>query len=70
MLEREKLMNWQMLMPIRLQQPVENIWVLLILLDADEYVENADEINKKIALEKKLKEKEEKKNKKTKLSFL
>ena len=57
-------------MPIRLQQPVENIWVLLILLDADEYVENADEINKKIALEKKLKEKEEKKNKKTKLSFL
>jgi hypothetical protein len=59
-----------MLMPIRLQQPVENIWVLLILLDADEYVENADEINKKIALEKKLKEKEEKKNKKTKLSFL
>lgn len=39
-------------------------------LDADEYVENADEINKKIALEKKLKEKEDKKNKKTKMSFL
>jgi len=37
---------------------------------ADEYVETADEINKKIAIEKEAKEKEQKKSKKGKMAFL
>lgn len=42
----------------------------ILLIVADGYVENVEEINKKIEINKKLEEKQKKKDKKSKMSFL
>ena len=55
----------------RSRMRVKICWVLNNCgIDADEYVENVEEINKKIDLDNKLKQKEDKKTKKTKMTFL